>query len=318
LNLQFSIIVPVYNRPQEIEELLQSLTNQVFENTVEIIVVEDGSTLPCKSVVKKYTDQLLVNYFFKPNTGAGDSRNFGMQKANGNYFVILDSDVLLPSHYLDAVEKSLSLNYTDFYGGPDAAHPSFTAIQKAINYSMTSLLTTGGIRGKKKGIGKFQPRSFNMGISKNAFEASNGFSEMKYGEDIDLSLRLESLGFKSQLISNAFVYHKRRSTFKQFLLQTYNFGTARPVLNQKYPPTAKLTYWFPSLFIIGLMLSVMALFTGYWQLWALYKVYFIAIFIDASLKNKSIKVGFLSAITTLIQFIGYGSGFLKSWIQQKL
>ncbi|MDP3353850.1 MAG: glycosyltransferase family 2 protein, partial [Flavobacteriaceae bacterium] len=193
-------------------------------------------------------------------------------------------------------------------------HESFTSIQKAINYSMTSLLTTGGIRGKKKGIGKFQPRSFNMGISKKAFEATKGYSKMKYGEDIDLSLRLLNLGYETQLIDKAFVYHKRRSTFKQFLQQTYNFGTARPFLNRKFPSTAKITFWFPSLFIIGLVVSVIGLFMGYWQLWLLYKVYFIVLFIDSSFRNNSIKVGFLSAITTLIQFMGYGSGFLRSYV----
>ncbi|MDH3381992.1 MAG: glycosyl transferase family 2, partial [Flavobacteriaceae bacterium] len=232
---------------------------------------------------------------------------------------ILDSDVLLPIHYLDEVHKTLTHNFTDAYGGPDAAHESFTTIQKAINYSMTSLLTTGGIRGKKNAVSKFQPRSFNMGISKIAFKATKGYSKMKYGEDIDLSLRLINLGYKTQLIEKAFVFHKRRSSFKQFLNQTYNFGTARPILNKKYPSTAKITYWFPSLFMIGVILSAIGLMFGYWQLWLMYKIYFIVLFLDASIQNKSVKVGFVSTITTLTQFMGYGFGFLKSYlIPQKL
>lgn len=315
LDLYFSIIIPVYNRPQEIEELLKSFLQQSFKKEYEIIIVEDGSFEKCENIVEQFKNKLNIKYFYKENSGAGASRNYGMEHASGNYFIILDSDVILPSHYLDEVHKTLNNNYTDAFGGPDAAHKSFTAIQKAINYSMTSLLTTGGIRGKKKGIGKFQPRSFNMGISKKAFENTQGYSEMKYGEDIDLSLRLLNMGFETQLIENAFVYHKRRSTFMQFLKQTYNFGTARPVINRKFPETARITFWFPSFFIIGLVVSAIGLLLGYWQLWALYKVYFILLFIDSSFQNKSIKVGFLSAITTLIQFIGYGSGFLKGYLQ---
>lgn len=315
MDIHFSIIIPVYNRPQEIEELLKSCAQQTFLNEFEIIIVEDGSAISCNKVVESFKDRLNIKYFYKENSGAGASRNYGMQQASGNYFIILDSDVLLPTHYLDDVYNTLKNNFTDVFGGPDAAHESFTAIQKAINYSMTSVLTTGGIRGKKIAVGKFQPRSFNMGMSKKAFQASNGFSKMKYGEDIDLSLRLLDLGLESQLITTAFVYHKRRSTFKQFLNQTYNFGTARPILNKKYPSTAKITYWFPTLFIIGMVISALALFFGYWQLLLLYKIYFMISFIDSSLKNNSIKVGFLSTITTLIQFIGYGSGFIKSYFK---
>lgn len=313
MELHFSIIVPVYNRPQEIDELLMSLSLQSFKDDFEIIIVEDGSNEKCDYIIKKYENQLNLKYFFKENSGAGASRNYGMEHASGNYFIILDSDVLLPIHYLNEVCKTLTLNYTDAFGGPDAAHESFTTIQKAINYSMTSLLTTGGIRGKKNAVGKFQPRSFNMGISKIAFEATKGYSKMKYGEDIDLSLRLINLGFKTQLIEKAFVYHKRRSTFKQFLSQTYNFGTARPILNKKYPATVKITYWFPSLFMMGIIFSIIGLFLGYWQLWLMYKIYFIVLFLDASIQNKSVKVGFVSTITTLIQFLGYGTGFLRSY-----
>ena len=319
MELNFSLVIPVYNRPQEIDELLNSVTLQSFSHDFEIIIIEDGSTFKSDEVVKKYKNQLNINYFFKENSGAGASRNYGMQHATGNYFIILDSDVLLPNHYLDEVKNGLNLHYTDAFGGPDTAHPSFTNIQKAINYSMTSLLTTGGIRGKKKAVGQFQPRSFNMGMSKKAFEATKGFSKMKYGEDINLSLRLQEIGFESQLIENGFVYHKRRSTFQQFLQQTYNFGTARPVLNRKFPATAKITFWFPSLFLIGLVLAIMAFLGGYWQLLLLYKIYFILIFIDSSIQNNNIKVGFLSIFTTLIQFLGYGSGFLRSYlINQKL
>ena len=312
MNLQFSIIVPVYNRPQEIDELLDSLTKQDFQDDFEVLIVEDGSENSSEDIAKKYTAQLNLNYFYKENSGAGASRNYGMKRASGNYFIILDSDVIVPSQYLSEVKKALQENYTDAFGGPDAAHSSFTSLQKAINYSMTSVLTTGGIRGKKKSVGKFQPRSFNLGLSKVAFEKTKGFSKMKAGEDIDLTFRLWENGFETQLIDKAFVYHKRRSTIKQFFKQTFAFGTARPILNKKYPETAKLTYWFPSLFIIGIDFSIIVAFFGCWQLLIFYGFYFTCIFLDSLLQNKNLKVALLSVVTTITQFYGYGLGFLES------
>jgi len=233
MELQFSIIIPVYNRPQEMDELLQSLAKQTYAANFEVIVIEDGSTLKSDKVVLKYTSLLSVKYHFKENSGAGDSRNVGMQLASGNYFIIFDSDCIIPPHYLTSVAKMLVKNYTDAYGGADKAHKSFTTIQKAINYSMTSFLTTGGIRGNKKAVNKFQPRSFNLGISKKAFEITKGFSKMKVGEDIDLTFRLWKNNFKTQFIEEAYVYHKRRATFSQFFKQTFAFGTVRPLLNKK-------------------------------------------------------------------------------------
>lgn len=312
MKLKFSLIIPVYNRPKEIDELLESLTKQDFLDDFEVIIVEDGSENSSHKIVNNYKDKLNLNYFYKENSGAGASRNYGMQQATGNYFIILDSDVIVPSQYLSEVKKALENNFTDAYGGPDAAHKSFTPLQKAINYSMTSVLTTGGIRGKKKGIGKFQPRSFNLGLSEVAFSKTNGFSKMKTGEDIDLTFRLWENDLKTQLIEKAFVYHKRRSTIGQFFKQTYSFGTARPILNKKYPETTKITYWFPSLFIIGFDISIILACFGYWQFIAFYGFYFTLLFIDALIQNKNIKVAFLSIITSFTQFIGYGLGFLES------
>ena len=312
MKLNFSIIIPVYNRPNEIDELLESLSKQDFQENFEVLIIEDGSTEKCNFVVEKYQENLNIRYFFKENSGAGNSRNFGMQQALGNYFIILDSDVILPSHYLSAVNNQLKINFTDAFGGPDAAHKSFTLLQKAINYSMTSLLTTGGIRGKKNAVGTFQPRSFNMGISINAFEQTQGFLAMKIAEDIDLTFRLWQHGFKTQLIEAAFVYHKRRTSLQQFFNQTFQFGQARPFLNQKYPKSAKLTYWFPSIFIIGFDSSIFLLIFGFPELMFIYAFYFLLIFLDSLFQNKNLKVAFVSIITTFTQFCGYGLGFLKS------
>ncbi len=317
MKLKFSLIVPVFNRPQEIEELLYSLTKQSFELEFEIIIIEDGSDLVCTDIIKRYEKELNIRYFFKENTGAGLSRNFGMDKAEGNYFIILDSDVLLPKHYLKEIHKCLNLSFTDVFGGADKAHISFTTWQKAINFSMTSFFTTGGIRGKKKGIGKFQPRSFNMGISKKAFKTTNGFSELRYGEDIDLTFRLWEAGFKSQFIENAYVYHKRRTNLKAFYKQTFNFGTARPYLNRKYPDSAKITFWFPSLFIITFDIAILlALFIN-WMFILPFAFYFLIIFLDALVQSKNLKVAFCSLLTTYTQFLGYGIGFLKLTLFKK-
>lgn len=316
MELQFSIIIPVYNRPSEIEELLESLTKQTCTTNFEVLIIEDGSTIKSDTVVSKYAKKLKINYFYKENTGAGPSRNFGMQRASGNYFIIFDSDCIIPSNYLVEVEKALHINYTDAYGGADAAHHSFTTVQKAINYSMTSFLTTGGIRGSKQAVGKFQPRSFNFGISKKAFETTKGFSKMKIGEDIDLTFRLWQHNFETQFIDHAFVYHKRRSTFQQFFKQTFAFGNGRPFLNRKYPDTAKITYWFPSLFITTLVSSILFYMVGINIFLVFFAIYFIAIFLDSLVKNQNFSVALYSVITTLIQFFGYGLGFIKGLIQE--
>lgn len=317
MNLQFSIIVPVYNRPQEIDELLESLTKQDFQDDFEVLIIEDGSENSSEEVVKKYTSKLNLNYFYKDNSGAGASRNYGMERASGNYFIILDSDVIVPPQYLSEVKKALEYNYTDAFGGPDASHDSFSNLQKAINYSMTSVLTTGGIRGKKTAVGKFQPRSFNMGISKKAFQKTKGFADYRAGEDIDLTFRLWQNQFKTQLITNAFVYHKRRSTLKQFLKQTYAFGTARPLLNKRYPSSAKITYWFPSLFIIGLFFSIMLAFVNWSIFITLYSLYFVLIFIHSLIVNKNSIVALFSIVTSVTQFLGYGCGFFYSYLRKK-
>jgi len=312
LKLAFSIIIPVYNRPNEIDELLESLSQQDLSANFEVLIIEDGSSIKSDIVVEKHKNKLNLKYFFKENTGAGASRNFGMEKASGNYFIILDSDVIVPKQYLLEVKKALETNYTDAFGGADAAHSSFTSLQKAINYSMTSILTTGGIRGNKKSLDKFQPRSFNLGISKKAFEKTNGFSRMKNGEDIDLTFRLWEHGFETQLIEKAFVYHKRRSSIKQFFRQTFGFGTARPILNNKYPESSKITYWFPSFFIIGFDISIILTIFGFQQFLYFYGIYFLLIFIDSLFQNKNLYVAFLSMITSFTQFLGYGLGFLES------
>ncbi len=254
--MYFSFIIPVYNRPDEIDELLESLSKLKSETPFEVVVVEDGSSITCEHIIEKYNSKLSISYFFKPNSGPGASRNYGMQRAQGNYFIILDSDCILPEAYLLEVTKSLQNDYVDCFGGPDAALASFSDIQKAINFTMTSFLTTGGIRGGSEKVGKFQPRSFNMGLSKKAFEISKGFGNIHPGEDPDLSIRLWNLGFQTKLIKDAFVYHKRRISWEKFQIQVNKFGKARPILNSWYPQHTKITFWFPSLFLLGFVVSV--------------------------------------------------------------
>lgn len=319
MQIKFSIIVPVYNRPDEVEELLESISKQTFQEDFEVVIVEDGSTLPAKDVVETYQKQLDISYYFKPNSGPGDSRNYGMSRAKGNYYLIFDSDCILPPQYLDEVSKALNKKYVDCFGGPDAAHDSFTSIQKAISYAMTAFLTTGGIRGGKKAVNKFQPRSFNMGISKEVFEKTQGFGKIHPGEDPDLTIRIWKAGYETTLLPEAYVYHKRRISWEKFHIQVNKFGMVRPILNLWHPTTAKLTYWFPTLFCLGFIISIIAsiFFEFHWFSYA-YGVYFIAILFDAFMRTKSIKIALLAMIAVCIQFYGYGYGFLKSTIALKV
>ncbi len=311
----FSLIIPVYNRPDEVDELLESLLLSEYKEPFEVVLVEDGSTLPCDDIVRKYQEKLNISYYFKENSGPGDSRNFGMRKALGDYFIIFDSDCIIPSNYLVEVDKALKEDYVDCFGGPDKALDSFSDIQKAINFAMTSFLTTGGIRGGSEKIGKFQPRSFNMGLSRKGFEASKGFGNIHPGEDPDLSIRLWNLGFETRLFSKAYVYHKRRIDWDKFSIQVNKFGKARPILNSWYPQYNKLTFFFPTFFILGLILAVILLIFNIDIFLQLYFIYFFMIFIVASIQNKNLKIGFLSVIAVWKQFYGYGIGFLESFIK---
>lgn len=312
---EISFIIPVYNRPDEIEELLDSLSKMKGDKTFEVVIVEDGSNISSEAIVQQFLNTLNISYYFKTNSGPGDSRNYGMRKAKGNYFIILDSDCIMPPSYLESALKSLNESYIDCFGGPDAAHQSFSNIQKAINFSMTSILTTGGIRGNKKSVDTFQPRSFNMGISKEAFEATKGFGKIHPGEDPDLSIRLWNKGFKTKLIPEAFVYHKRRISWSKFYKQVNKFGLARPILNKWHPHTKKITYWFPTLFILGLVCSL--LLASYSVIYPLYIYlgYFLCCFLVSFIESKNLKVALFSVWAILIQFFGYGYGFLKATLK---
>lgn len=311
----FSLIIPVYNRPDEVEELLESLTQSDYKEDFEIVIVEDGSSIKCEEVVHKYDNRLSISYYYKENSGPGDSRNYGMRKAKGDYFIIFDSDCIIPKEYLSEVNKALKANYVDCFGGPDRALKSFSDIQKAINFAMTSFLTTGGIRGGSEKIDKFQPRSFNMGLSRKAFEASHGFGNIHPGEDPDLSIRLWELGFETKLFPDAYVYHKRRIDWDKFSIQVNKFGKARPILNSWYPQYNKLTFFFPSVFILGFALAVLLLIFTYDILLKLYFIYFFMLFLVSSYQNKSIKIGYLSLIAVWKQFYGYGTGFIQSFVK---
>ena len=310
----FSLIIPVFNRPQEIDELLSSLILQKYQKPFEVVIIEDGSSISCEDVVETFKSKLDISYYFKPNSGPGDSRNFGMLKAKGDYFIIFDSDCIIPPEYLTEVEKELNLNYVDCFGGPDKALDSFSDVQKAINFAMTSFITTGGIRGGSEKIDKFQPRSFNMGISKKAFESSGGFGKIHPGEDPDLSIRLWQLGFETKLFPKAYVYHKRRIDWPKFYKQVNKFGKARPILNEWYPKYSKITFYFPTLFLLGFLLSIVTAFFKNYILLVVFTTYIEILFIVALLQTKSLKIGLLSVLATLIQFYGYGIGFLKSLV----
>jgi len=308
-DLFFSIIIPVFNRPDEVEELLESLSKQT-DKGFEVLVIEDGSTICCEEVCKQYEKLLPLRYYFKPNSGRSETRNYGMERATGNYFVIYDSDCIIPPFYFEVVRNTLMKNYVDCYGGPDSADHSFSNMQKAINYSMTSMLTTGGIRGATKQKEKFSPRSFNMGISKEVFEKVGGYKNM-IGEDIDLSIRIKAAGIKTTLIKEAYVFHKRRVDLKKFYKQVNTFGKGRVLLHHKHKGSLKIVHTLPLFFVLGnlglILLSIIFLSPLFLLPTA---VYTIALFIESLIKNKNITIAFLSILTGFTQLFGYGFGFL--------
>ena len=350
--MKYSIIVPVFNRPDEVDELLGSLSNQTLKaasqreqsdarinyaereqarqkfKDFEAIIVEDGSTKTCKDVCEKYADILALHYYAKENSGPGQSRNYGAERANGEYLLILDSDVVLPEGYLQAVDDELKKNPAEAFGGPDAAHPSFTPVQKAISYSMTSFFTTGGIRGGKAKLDKFYPRSFNMGIRRDVYLQLGGFSKMRFGEDIDFSYRIVEAGYKPRLFTEAWVWHKRRTDFRKFFRQVYNSGIARINLEKRHPGTMKLVHLLPMVFTTGVIALILISAVGralmhyvdrdqfYWMCfapWIPIIFYCMVIFIDSTIKNRSLKVGLLSIPAAFVQVMGYGLGFIESW-----
>lgn len=306
----YSIIIPVYNRPDEVDELLASLTQQTFTD-FEVVIVEDGSTVPCLDIVEKYNKQLDIRYFNIANSGPGPARNHGVQNSSGNYVIILDSDCILPPSYLKHVDHSFKHYNADAFGGADRAHADFSATQKAVNYAMTSFFTTGGIRGSEKKLDKFYPRSFNMGMKKTVYEALEGFSRMRYGEDIDFSIRIFKGGYACFYFPNAWVYHKRRTDFRKFFRQVNHSGKARIDLFLKYPESLKPVHCLPAFFTIGLIAILIASFF-YPPLLILPLIYMIALLVDSLIKNKSLKVAFLSVPASFVQLTGYGTGFISA------
>lgn len=325
--MRFSVLVPVYNRPNEVRELLESLSKQSWDD-FEVVVVDDGSCLKCDDVCSSFSSQLNVKYFYKENSGPGQTRNYAAERACGDYFLILDSDVILPPDYLKNTDGELNREYADAFGGPDRAHDSFTDLQKAISYSMTSFFTTGGIRGGAKKMDKFYPRSFNLGVKNDVFRALDGFSSMRFGEDIDFSIRVFKGGYKCRLFPDSWVWHKRRTDLKKFFKQVYNSGMARINLYKKYPESLKLVHLLPAAFTAGSFLCVLsfALFmvlsfvcpSAGFRMGAVFSIaplllYSALVFLDSSLKNKSVEIGLLSVPAAFTQLWGYGLGFFHAW-----
>ena len=329
--MKYSFIIPVYNRPDEVDELLDSLTRQAYAD-FEVIIVEDGSDVRCDEVCMKYRDLLNLKYYCKPNSGPGQSRNYGVERATGDYVIILDSDVVVPPGYLKAVDDELQRKPCDFFGGADASHPSFTPVQKAISYAMTSFFTTGGIRGGKKKLDKFYPRSYNMGVNRGAYTAICGFERMRFGEDIDFSYRMIEAGYESRLFPEAWVWHKRRTDLRKFFRQVYNSGIARINLEKRHPGTMKLVHMLPAAFTVGVMtwlvLAIAGLLLALLCTNATCKtigmvlcllslspiiLYSLIIFIDSSVRNRSLWVGLLSVPAAFTQLMGYGLGFISAW-----
>ncbi|SDE39593.1 glycosyltransferase [Riemerella columbipharyngis] len=310
-----SIIIAIYNRKDELRELLNSLTLQSDKN-FEVIIVDDGSIIDLRSTIDMFKNILDLKFFRKENSGPGLSRNYGAEKAKNDWLVFVDSDVIVEKDYIGNIKKNLAQTSCDAFGGADKAHIGFNLMQKAISYAMTSIFTTGGIRGSKKSVSKFQPRSFNMGVRKETFDKVGGFSEMRIGEDPDLSMTLWENGYTTAFFDNIGVYHKRRTDFRKFSRQVYQFGVARPILNQRHPSYTKVTFWFPSFFLMGYIIGLIHYFVwSYGFILSMYGLYTMVIFFHALLRTKNISIAAMAVTTAFIQMFSYGYGFLKSWIK---
>lgn len=311
--MKYSVIIPVYNRPDEVSELLASIKEQNRQlSDIEVIVVEDGSAVKCDHICTQYADTLNIHYYYKTNSGPGQTRNYGAERAQGDYLIILDSDAVLPPNYFNALDAELQRQDSDAFGGPDRAHKDFTDIQKAINYGMTSFFTTGGIRGGKKKMDKFYPRSFNMGIKREVYSQLKGFSKMRFGEDIDLSLRIFKGGYSCRLFPEAWVWHKRRTDFRKFFKQVHNSGIARIHLHKRHPGSMKLVHMLPAIFTIGTLLLLIGEAFCAWSIAPLL-AYALIIMIDATCQEHSLKVGVLAVAASFVQLIGYGTGFILAF-----
>jgi glycosyltransferase involved in cell wall biosynthesis len=311
---KYSFIIPVFNRPDEVEELLESITKIEFTNSekvdFELVIVEDGSTEPSNKIIDRYKDRIEIKYLVKPNTGCSDSRNYGAERATGDYLIQTDSDVMFPPNYIEEINKAVIENELDAFGGPDAAHSSFSKIQRATSYSMTSFFTTGGIRNKKKSLaGKYFPRSFNFGVKKDIYLKLGGFPLVRNGEDTEFSVKLFRNNYKVGFVENAIVYHKRKTSFKKYFKQVYWFARARVNLNTKYPETSKLVFYLPSLFTLFAAFFIISSPICIYALSPLV-LYALLVFIDSTIQNKSITIGAISIITSFIQHFGYGIGFM--------
>ncbi|MDE7081626.1 MAG: glycosyltransferase [Muribaculaceae bacterium] len=308
----FSLIVPVYNRPDEVADLLESLAAQT-DRGFELILVEDGSTIPCRDITERYAGKVDIRYFMRPNEGRSIARNYGMQQARGDYFVFVDSDCILPPDYFESLRRSLAESWADCFGGPDAAHESFTDTQKAINFAMTSFLTTGGIRGGKVQMEKFVPRTFNMGFARRVWERTGGFREM-FSEDIDMSTRIRQAGYAPQLIRDVRVFHKRRGNLAKFWRQVHVFGMSRITLQLLYPGSMKAVHWMPAIFTIGTVaLILLGIFVSPWWVLPL-GVYIAALWISAIISTRSLKIGTMAVAASMVQLFGYGTGFIRAYV----
>ena len=308
----FSVIVPVYNRPAEVDDLLRSLAEQI-DKDFEVMLVEDGSTVPCKEVADRYAGQVDVHYYYKDNEGRSIARNYGIERASGDYFVFFDSDCVIPRDYFCQLRNALERDYVPCFGGPDAAGDDFSDLQKAISFSMTAFLTTGGIRGGKVQLEKFVPRSFNMGYSRKVWETVGGFREM-FSEDIDMSTRIRKAGFSITLFRDCYVYHKRRNTLRSFARQTYVFGMSRITLKLLYPDSLKLVHTLPAVFVAGSALLIVLAIAWHWWCVLPLALYIAMLWVSAAVSTRSLKIACLAVVTSLIQLGSYGCGFIKAYV----
>lgn len=321
---KFALISPTFKRPDEVTEFLDSLRKLDYPKDKFEIILGDGTPGDeLRPLIYPYQKDLPLKIYYEEFLPVSNARNRAAELSTAQFFIFLDSDCIIPEGYLKAVEFFLDAHpQINLFGGPDAASEDFTDLQKAISFSMTSFLTTGGIRGGSSSVTTYHPRGFNMGISAELFNKVGGYDEnFVCGEDVELSMRLIKAGAKSAFIEEAHVFHKRRTSIKQFRRQVFRFGAARPLLAKAHPGNLKITHLFPLAFTVYRHVSaILFLLVFYFNLsvlslpFAMYVLYMVAVFFSA-LKKEGLSVALLAVQTTNTMNAGYGIGFLRNYLE---
>ncbi len=318
-----SVITPSYNRASELEHLMRSISAQSIDhNLFELIISDDGSTDDTEALINSWQEKasFSIKYISQENKGPGAARNHGLEKSIGELILFIDSDCEAHPKWIETIVDEYHKSEFDACGGPDGGKKDFTLLQKAIDYSMTSFFTTGGMRGhSEKMISKFYPRTHNMGVKRDKYEAVGGFGNLRHGQDIEFSHRIRTSGGKIRFIKNALVYHRRRTSLRQFIKQVFNWGVARINLGKIDTAMLEPVHFLPSLSILLSLFIILIIYQLDWGISEIFLLFFSPLSIICllgALNKKDLRVFPILLLVIPIQIFGYGLGFLQAYIRR--